>query len=164
MGKWCAVASEYRMINRWIAGTMNLLTRYINCSGVRANSARMLLWSALPQCQDSIRDKDYQEVHTMMKTIIDGSRCWMENTLEWASMERKRFVVLDVRSLHSDLASVMHNRCIGSIYRQKREQHGHCPIQRMSVNRESMICGFVSTVITQWFGCCYAHPMYCYLV
>jgi len=26
----------------------------------------------------------------------------------------------------------------------------------MSVNRESTICGYVSTVIKQLFGCCYA--------
>ena len=66
---------EYRLINRCIAGAMKLLTRYINFSCVRANSARMLLRSALPQGQVSICEKDYEEVQIMMKAIIDGSRC-----------------------------------------------------------------------------------------
>jgi len=54
---------------------MNLLTRYINFGRVKANSARMLLCSALPQGQISICEKDYQKVRNMKKTIIDGSRC-----------------------------------------------------------------------------------------
>jgi len=54
---------------------MKLLARYINFSCVGANSARMLLHSALPQGQVSICQKDYQYIQIMMKTIIDGSRC-----------------------------------------------------------------------------------------
>jgi len=59
---------------------MNLLTRYMNFGHVRANSARMLLQSALPQSQVWICEEDYQEVQNIMKTIIYGSRCWMDNT------------------------------------------------------------------------------------
>jgi len=54
---------------------MKLRARYIDFSRVGANSARMLLRSALPQGQVSISQKDYQYVQIMMKTIIDGSRC-----------------------------------------------------------------------------------------
>jgi len=54
---------------------MNLLTRYMNFSRVRVNSARMLLRMALPQGQVSICDKDYQEVQNMMNTNINSSRC-----------------------------------------------------------------------------------------
>jgi len=94
MGEWWAVACKYRLINRCIAGAMKLLARYIIFSLERGNSARMLLCSALPQGQVSICQKDYQWVQIMMKTIIDGSRCWIDNTLKWASMEHQRFVVL----------------------------------------------------------------------
>jgi len=48
IGKWWAVCREYRLINGCIEGAMNLLTRYEKFSCVRANSARMLLRSALP--------------------------------------------------------------------------------------------------------------------
>jgi len=54
---------------------MHFVTIYINFSGVRANSARMLLRSALPQGQVSLCENEYQEVQIMMKTIIDGSGC-----------------------------------------------------------------------------------------
>jgi len=75
MGEWLAVAYEYWLINRCIAGEMKLWTRYMNFNRLRAKSARMLLRSALAQGQVSICAKDYQEVQIMMKTIIDGSRC-----------------------------------------------------------------------------------------
>jgi len=39
----------------------------------------------------------------------------------------------------------MHNRCISSLYRQKRQQHGHRPILRMGDNGASTICGFVTS-------------------
>jgi len=94
MGKLWAVACEYRLINRCIAGTMNLLTRYMNFSHVRGNSATMLLRSALPQGQVSICEKDYQEVQNMMKTSIDGSRCRMDNSSKWVSTERQWLLVL----------------------------------------------------------------------
>jgi len=54
MGEWYVVACEYQMINRCLAGAMNLLARYINFSHVRANSARMILSSALPKGRVSI--------------------------------------------------------------------------------------------------------------
>ena len=73
---------------------MKLLARYKNFSRVRANSARMLLHSALPQGQVLINQKDYQEIQIMMKTIIDGSRYWMDHTLKWSSTEGQQFVVL----------------------------------------------------------------------
>jgi len=94
IGERWAVACEYWLINRCIAGAMNLLTRYINFIRVSANSAKMLLLLALPQGQVSICEKDYQEVQLMMKTIIDGSRWWMDNTSKWVSTEHHRFVVL----------------------------------------------------------------------
>ena len=46
----------------------------------------------------------------------------------------------------------MHKGRIGSVYWQKREQHGHRPILIMSVNGESTIYGHVSTVIHQSLG------------
>ena len=75
MGEWGAVACQYQLINRCIAGAMKLLARYINFSRVRANSGRMLLCSALSQGQVSIWQKDYQYIQIIMKTIIDDSRC-----------------------------------------------------------------------------------------
>jgi len=54
MGEWWAVACQYRLINWCIAGAIQLLAGYINFSHVRANSARMLLRSALSQNQVSI--------------------------------------------------------------------------------------------------------------
>jgi len=74
MGELWAVACDYQLIHRCIAGAMKLLARYPNFSHVRANSATMLLRSALPQCQVQIREKDYRPVQTMMKTIIDDNR------------------------------------------------------------------------------------------
>ena len=54
MGEWGAVTCEYWLINRCIAGTMNLLARYINFNSIRVNSARIILGSALPQGRVSI--------------------------------------------------------------------------------------------------------------
>jgi hypothetical protein len=50
----------------------------------------------------------------------------------------------------------MHNRYIGSFYWQKRQHHRNCPIQRMSVNRESMIFSFACRLIYVPIGC--IHP------
>jgi len=94
MGRECAVACDYRLINRCIAGAMKLLARHLNFSRVTANSGRMLLTSALPQGQVLICEKDYHKVQIMMKTIIDGSRCGMDITLKCTSEEQQRFVVL----------------------------------------------------------------------
>jgi len=41
----------------------------------------------------------------------------------------------------------MHNRCIGSVSRQKKQQPGHHPIRRMSVNGASTVFIFMSRVI-----------------
>jgi len=95
-----------------------------------------------------------------MKTIIDGSRCWMGNILKWVSREHQRFVVLEVWSLNSDLVAVMHNRHIGSLYRQKRLQHHHCPIVRLSVNGVSTIFSFASWLIYVLIGCRYPFMSY----
>ena len=80
MGEWCKLACEYRMINRCIAGAMNLLARYIIFCRVRVNSARILHHSALPQGPVSIGQNDNQSGQIMNKTIIDGSRCSMGDT------------------------------------------------------------------------------------
>jgi len=50
----------------------------------------------------------------------------------------------------------MHNQCIGSFYRQKRQQHGHRPILRISINRVSTIFSFESCVMYVPIGC--RHP------
>jgi len=94
MGEWWAVACEYRLTNRWIAGAMNLSTRYIKFSRASVISAEILRRSALPQGKVSICEKEYEEVQILMKTIIDGSRWWLDNTIKWASKERQRYVVL----------------------------------------------------------------------
>jgi len=94
MGEWWPVACKYRLINRCIAGAAKLLARYIDCSRVRANSARMLLRLAFPHGQVSICQKDYEYVQIMMKTIIDGCRCSMDDTSKWASTVCQWFVVL----------------------------------------------------------------------
>jgi len=60
MGEWWAVACEYWLINRCIAGAMELLARYLNFSHVKAKRERMLLRSDLPQGQVSICQNDYQ--------------------------------------------------------------------------------------------------------
>ena len=40
----------------------------------------------------------------------------------------------------------MHNQCLGSLYRQRRKQHSHCRILKMSINRASTIFSFASWV------------------
>jgi len=82
-----------------------------------------------------------------MKTIIDGSRCWMDNTVKWAPTEHQRFVVPSVQYLNSELVSVMYHQCIGSFYRWKRQQHSHGPIQGMRVNWASTVFTFTSWLI-----------------
>jgi len=79
-GEWWEVPCEYRLIKRCIAGAMNHLARYIISSRVRVNSARRIHRPALPQRRVSIGQKDYQPGLIMLKTIIDRSRCWMDNT------------------------------------------------------------------------------------
>jgi len=50
----------------------------------------------------------------------------------------------------------MHNQCIGRYYWQKRQQHGHHPILRMSGNGASIIFSFASWIIYVPIG--YRHP------
>ena len=50
----------------------------------------------------------------------------------------------------------MHNWYIGSFSRQKRQQHGHCPSLRMSVNGETTMFPFASAVIYVPIG--WRHP------
>jgi len=59
MGEWSAVPCDHRLISRCIAAAIKRLARPINFSPVRANSARMLLCSALPLGPVSIWQKDY---------------------------------------------------------------------------------------------------------
>jgi len=59
--------------------------------------------------------------------------------------------------MKSDLVTAMHNRYIGSLYRQRWQRHGHCPILRNTVNRASMIFNFSSWVIYILIGC--SHPL-----
>jgi hypothetical protein len=83
-GELYAVDREYRFINRSIAGIMNLLAWYIIFSHVRVNCARLLRRSALPQGWVSIRQKNSRSSPIRRKSIVESSRCWMENTLNWA--------------------------------------------------------------------------------
>jgi hypothetical protein len=66
---------------------MKDVVRYIDCSSVRVNSARMELQSALPQGHFSIDQKYNHSVQAMMNAIMDGSRCRIENGLKRASMD-----------------------------------------------------------------------------
>jgi len=88
-----------------------------------------------------------------MKTIIDSSRYWMDNTFQWASREHQWFVVLQVQWFTSDLVVVINYRLIGSFDRQKLWQNCHRPILRMTVNWASMTVSFASSVIYVSIGC-----------
>jgi len=50
----------------------------------------------------------------------------------------------------------MHNWCIRTFYRQRRQQHSHCPFLRMSVNGAWTIFGLASWIIYVQIGC--RHP------
>ena len=83
---------------------------------------------------------------------------------EWGSTELQRSVVLNVRSLNSDLVPVMHHRRIRSFCRQMSQQYCHRPILTMSVNEQSKIVDFTSWVIYVPIGCIhpfmrYWHPL-----
>jgi hypothetical protein len=73
---------------------MKLLAKYIDFNYVGAKSATILLCSSLPLGQVSIGKEDYQYFQITMKTIINGSRCGMDNTSKYVAMERQRCVVL----------------------------------------------------------------------
>jgi len=98
MGKWWAVACEYWLINRCTAGVMTFFPHFINFSHVRANSARMLLCSALTEASLNMTD-------------------WLPTCLN-------------------------HHRSYG-----RCEQVLNGQYSKMSDNRASTICGFLSMVI-----------------
>jgi hypothetical protein len=54
--------------------------------------------------------------------------------------------------LESDLLAVIHNQRIGSLYRQKRKQHGNSPILKISVNRASTIFSLAGKLIEKYFA------------
>ena len=72
-----------------------------------------------------------------------------------ASTERQGILVMEVRYLQFNLVENTRNQGIGSVYKQKKMQHGHCRILKMSVNGVSMNFVHVSKVITIQFGCEY---------
>jgi len=84
----------------------------------------------------------------------------MNNTVtapfrKWASTEGQRFLVMYVWPLKGDRAAVFHNKRTGSLLWQNNEQHGHCPILKVSVKGVSMIFSLVCTVIEKWPGRCF---------
>ena len=118
MGEWWAVASEYRLKITCIAGAMMRLAKYINFIPVRVNIVTMLLHMALPPRQVSNTQKDDQSVQIMMKAIINGSRCWIDNTLKWASTEHQLFLAVHHGKIMFSLVAVIHLTDIGSLYWQ----------------------------------------------
>jgi len=91
MSKWWAVVCQYRLMNRCIVSAMNLLARYKHCISMRANCGRIILGSALSQGQPSIIHNEYQYVQNIMKTIIDGTRCWMNNPINQSKRSVNNF-------------------------------------------------------------------------
>jgi len=79
---------------------------------------------------------------------------------EWASPVRQQCVVLWVRSLNSDLVTVMHNQCLGSIYMQHRQQHSEHPILRMNIAGASPIFSSAAWVIDVRIGCRHPYKRY----
>jgi len=118
---------------------------------MRATRARIFLGSALPKEWVSISQKGVQKVQMIFNTIIDGSRFWLSNTLNWASMEGQWLFVLWARSLRGQLVAVMHNQHLVSIYRQNSKWHGHCPILKKSVNRVSRFLPLHLALLKSWF-------------
>ena len=68
------------------------------------------------------------------------------------STERQQSWVLHLVQSKGFATAFTHNRGFGSLYAQKRQQHGHSPILIMSVNRASTNLGFASCIIQ---GLCY---------
>jgi len=139
MCEWWAVACEYRLLNRCIAGAMNLFAWDVNFSCVRANIARMLLRSALPQGRVSLCQKDSQQVQILMKVIIDGSSCWMNNILKWASLECQRFSSLHLGQFIFWLVEDTHLSDIGTLHWQSQQRHATCRILKVSINGASTV-------------------------
>jgi hypothetical protein len=123
---------------------MNLLAWYIIFSRVRVNSARLLRRSALPQGSVSIRQNNSQSSQIRMKSIVDSSRCWMDNTLKWASTERQRLLALHLGNCMVCAATLRHNHAIGRLSRQNRLQQHRYYVLEISVNRASTTLGLVS--------------------
>jgi len=147
MGEWSEVDREYRFINRCIAGAMNLLAWYIIFGHVRVNSARLLRRLALQQGWVSIRQNNSRSSQIRMKSIVDSSRCWMDNSLKWASTERQRLLALHVGNYMGCAATLRHNRAIGRLSRQNLLQQHRYYVQKMSVNAASTTLGLVSLKI-----------------
>jgi len=156
MGKWWALTCKYRLIHRSIAGAISLLGRNRNFRTMRVNCATILPCLALPQGRVSIFQKETQNVQIMIEIIVDGSKCWMDNTIKWTSTERQQFVVLKVWELNFDLVTVIRNWVITNFHRQRKYQQGHNPILRMSVHGAWMNFSFPSWVIHLPIGC--RHP------
>jgi len=144
MGEWYEVDREYRFINRCIAGAMNLWAWYLIFSRVRVNSARLLHRSALPQGWVSIRQNNSWSSQIRMKSIVDSSRCWMDNTLQWASTERQRLLALHFGNCIGCAATLCHNRAIGRLSRQNLLQQHRYYVLNMSANGASTTLGLVS--------------------
>jgi len=87
MGQWWAIACEYRLTNRCIAGAMILLARYISFPSMKANGASISLGSALPQGGVSICHKHGLYVQIIMKqlsTAADVDRTIYYNERQWS--------------------------------------------------------------------------------
>ena len=77
-----------------------------------------------------------------IKISIDGSICWMHNTLQFMST-----MWGDVSTvITSVLVVIMHNGHIGRCYWHKIYQYGHRPILCMCVNPASTMFSFLSWV------------------
>jgi len=154
------VACEYRLHITCIAGAMKVLANHINFRPVRANSARILLRSAMAPLQLSIGQKDYQYVQIMTKAIIDGSRCWIDNPLKSVPTQRQQLFAVDHGQLLFPLIADNHFTDIGSLYRQKWQRNAPSRTLRSSVNRLSWIVNVASFAMYVPIGC--SHPVMIY--
>jgi len=144
MGEYWAVACEYWLINRTIVGEMHHLARCINFNSMGATSAWILLGSASPIGLVSISQQGNQWVQIIINLMTDSSRYRIYHISKWESKERQRLLLFSVWQLKTHLVAIMYKRHIGSLYMQKRQRDGHCPIQNMRFNRESTIFSFPS--------------------
>jgi len=135
---------------------MNLWAWYIIFRRVRVNSARLLRRSALPQGWVSIRQNNSLSSQIRMKSIVDSSRCWMDNTLKWASTERQQLLALHLGNCMGCAATLRHNRAIGRLSRQNLLQQHRYYVLKMSSNGASTIFSFASSVSYVPISC--RHP------
>jgi hypothetical protein len=147
MGECWAVACAYQFKITCIADAMKLVVRHIHFSRVRANSARMLHSLALPQYQVWISQRDYQLGQIMMTAIIDGSRCSIDIALKCVSTKHQRVLAVYQGKCIFQFVADIHLIDIGCLEWQKCQWHAHFHILRTSVNRESTIHNFASSVI-----------------